>query len=138
MNSKILPALMAACLALTVPATAEETELGARMDSMNEAYKALRKETDPAKAAEHARVAQAEAAKSMLQTPAMLAKMPVGPERAKAALEYRKAMARLYMTLCEVEEACLGGDLEAVKVLIEELKKQRKAGHDRFIEEEAE
>jgi soluble cytochrome b562 len=138
MKSIILPALVAACLAITLPATAEDTELGARMDAMNEAYKALRKETDPAKAAEHARVAQAEAAKSMLETPAMLAKMPVGPERAKATLEYRKAMARLYMTLCEVEEACLANDLEAVKALIEELKKQRKAGHDRFIEEEEE
>ncbi|MBM3863697.1 MAG: hypothetical protein FJ385_07110 [Verrucomicrobia bacterium] len=138
MNARFLTALATACLAFTLPCLAEDTPLGKRMDAMNEAYKALRKETDPAKAAELARTAQTEAAKSMTETPAMLAKMPDGPERAKAAVEYRKAMARLYLTLCEVEEACLAGNLEAVKPLIEEIKKQRKAGHDRFIEDEEE
>ncbi|MBC8127542.1 MAG: hypothetical protein H8M99_10425 [Gloeobacteraceae cyanobacterium ES-bin-144] len=124
---------------MTLPVLAEkyeETPLGKQMEAMNDAYKSFRSEKDPAKGAEQARVAQRAALKGMSELPEMLAKMVDGPEKAKAAAGYRKMMGKLYVSLCEVEEAFLAGKTEEVAKIVASLKDMKKAGHDKFMEEE--
>jgi soluble cytochrome b562 len=123
---------------LLMPARAEEKEtaLGKQMEGMNDAYKAFRKETDPVKGAALAREAQQAALKSAAETPEMLTAMPEGPEKAKAQAEYRKMMGKLFVSLCEVEEAFLNGKMEDVAKIVEDLKEQKKVGHEKFIKEE--
>jgi soluble cytochrome b562 len=114
----------------------EDTPLGKQMEVFNDAYKAFRKETDPAKGAAQAREAQQAVLKGIVEMPEMLSKMPEGPVREKAAAEYRKMMGRVFVTLCEVEEAFLAGKTDEVAKLVEALKEMKKAGHDKFMEEE--
>jgi soluble cytochrome b562 len=114
----------------------EETPLGKQMEVMNDAFKGFRRETDPVKGAAEARIAQEAALKSAAEVPAMLKPMPDGPEKTKALLEYKKMMGKLYISLCEVEEAFLNGKLDEVAKIVESLKEQKKAGHDKFVEEE--
>jgi hypothetical protein len=68
--------------------------------------------------------------------PEMLTKMPEGPEKAKAAAEYRKMMGKVYVALCEVEEAFLDGKTDKVAEIANSLKDMKKAGHDKFVEDE--
>ncbi len=125
------------CVPLTARAEEEEkTKLGEQMESMNDAFKALRRETDPVKGAAHARAAQQAALKSLVEVPAMLAKMPDGPEKAKAAAEFRKMVGKVFVTFCEVEEAFLNGKGDEVPKLIDSLKEMKKTGHDKFVEED--
>lgn len=125
----------AACLILPLHAE-EETPLGKQMESFNDAYKAFRRETDPVKGAAQAREAQAAVIKSLSEMPAMLAKMPDSPAKSKATVEYRKMMAKVFVALCEVEEAFLEGKIEKVAGIVESLKEMKKAGHDKFMEDE--
>lgn len=136
MKLKAIMTACVVCLAAPVFAEEEQTPLGRQMESFNDTYKAFRKETDPAKGAALAREAQDAVAKGLGETPAMLKKMPDGPEKAKAAAEYRKMMGKVYVVLCEVEEAFLAGNLGEVEKLITALKEMKKAGHDKFVEEE--
>jgi hypothetical protein len=132
--------LMGCVLGLIGPLRAEEaheeTPLGKQMEVFNDAYKAIRKETDPAKGAELAREAQKAVIPSMAELPEMLGKMPDGPDKAKAAAAYRRMIAEVLVAVCQIEEAFLAGDNARVAELVETLKKLRKTGHDRFIEEE--
>lgn len=114
----------------------EHTKLGEQMESMDDAFKAFRRETDATKGAAAAREAQTATLKSAAEIPALVKEMPEGPEKAKAAAEYRKMMGKVYVTLCEVEEAFLNGKLEDVAKAVESLKEQKKAGHEKFMEEE--
>lgn len=127
-----------ACAALMAAPVlhAEDTPLGKQMEAMNDAYKAFRKETDPAKGAALAREAQEAVAKGLSDLPEMLKKMPDGPNKAKAAAEYRKMMGKLYVALCEVEEAFLADKIEEVAKIVESLKEMKKSGHDKFMEDE--
>ena len=127
-----------ACAALMAAPVlrADDTPLGKQMEAMNDAYKAFRKETDPAKGAALAREAQEAVAKGFSELPEMLKKMPDGPDKAKAAAEYRKMMGKLYVALCEVEEAFLAGKIEDVAKIVESLKEMKKTGHDKFMEDE--
>lgn len=121
---------------LWVPAKAEEhTELGKQMESVNDAFKAFRNETDPVKGAAQAREAQAGVLKAAAEIPKKIKEMPEGPEKAKAAVEYKKAMGKVYITFCEVEEAFLNGKIDEVKKLVDSLKAEKKEGHDKFIDE---
>jgi soluble cytochrome b562 len=126
----------AACLVAPFVSAEEETPLGKQMEAMNDAYKAFRRETDPAKGAALARDAQQAVAKGLAEVPAMLAKMPEGPAKAKACAEYRKMMGKLFVSLCEVEEAFLAGKIDEVATIVDSLKDMKKAGHDKFMEEE--
>lgn len=130
--------LLSCALCLTLPLHAEEKEtpLGKQMESFNDAFKAFRKESDPAKGAALARDAQTAVAKGLMELPAMLEKMPDGPAKAKAAAEYRKMMGKVYVALCEVEEAFLAGKTDKVAEIANSLKDMKKAGHDKFIEDE--
>jgi soluble cytochrome b562 len=125
----------AACLVLPLFAE-EDTPLGKQMESFNDAYKVFRKETDPAKGAAAAREAQQAVIKGLAETPAMLVKMPEGPAKAKAAAEYRKMLGKVFVSLCEVEEAFLAGKIDDVAKIVATLKDMKKEGHDKFIEEE--
>lgn len=124
-----------ACLVLPISAE-EETPLGKQMEAFNDAYKAFRRETDPAKGAALAREAQQAVVKGLGELPSMLAKMPDGAAKSKAAAEYRRMMAKLLVSLCEVEEAFLDGKIEKVTEIVESLKEMKKAGHDKFMEDE--
>jgi len=130
--------LLMGCLlgVISVVRAEEETALGKQMEAMNDAYKAFRRETDPVKGAAMAREAQVAAIKAALETPTLVKEMPDGPEKIKAALEYRKMTAKLLISLCEVEEAFINGKMEDVAKIVEALKGQRKEGHDKFIKED--
>ena len=45
-------------------------------------------------------------------------------------------MGKLYVTLCEVEEAFLNGKIDEVAKIVDSLKEQKKAGHDKFVKDE--
>lgn len=136
---KIRMILLGCAVCLLGPVVAAEdhadSPLAKQMEAFNDAYKAIRKETDPAKGAALSREAQQAVLKSIPETPEMLAKMPEGPAKAKAAAEFRKMMGRAFVTLCEVEEAFLAENITEVAKLVEVLKEMKKDGHDKFMEE---
>ena len=137
MNARLTITALAACLMLPLAATADEdSPLALQMEALDDAYKGFRRETDPAKGAVEARAAQAAVIKSLAEVPEMLSKMPDGPAKTVAAAEFRKMLGEVYVTLCNVELAFLSGKIEQVATLVDELKSQKKAGHDKFIEEE--
>lgn len=133
---KLPVAVLAFATFAAMPAVrADYTPLGSQMESLNDAYKALRKETDSAKGAAFAREAQQAVLKGLAENPEMLSKMANGPEKAKAAAVYRRMMGQLYVLLCDVETAFLEGKTDEVAKLVESIKELKKAGHDKFIEE---
>lgn len=119
-----------------VPAKADETPLGLQMEAMNDAYKGFRRETDPVKGAAQAREAQQAVMKSLAESPVVIQEMPEGPDKVKAAVEFRKMMAQLLVSLCEVEEAFLNGKIDDVAKIVDDLKAQKKSGHEKFVKEE--
>lgn len=126
------------CLAgltlVSVNAQDEEkhTPLGKQMESISDSFKAFRKETDAKKGAALARDAQLAALKAAAETPELVKEMPDGPEKVKAALEYRKESGKLFLTLCDVEEAFNNGKLDEVAKLVTNLKEMKKDGHKKF------
>jgi soluble cytochrome b562 len=134
MKTRLILTLFAACLLL--PATADESPLALQMEAMNDAYKAFRKETDPAKGSALAREAQVAVAKGLSELPELVSKMPDGPDKAKASAEYRRMMGTLYVAMCEVEVAFLDGKVEKVAEIVEQLKDLKKTGHNKFMEDE--
>ena len=113
-----------------------ETELGKQMESVGDAFKGFRRETDPVKGAAAAREAQDGVLKAAAEIPMVIKDMPEGPEKVKAIVQYRKLMGKLFVSFCEVEEAFLNGKLEDVAKLVDALKEQKKAGHEKFVKEE--
>ena len=112
-----------------------ESPLARQMSEIDDAYKALKKETDPEKGAAAARVAQQALALGLAELPEMLKKMPDGPAKAAAAAEYRKLMAQCYVVFCEIEQAFLAGKIDQIEGLVESLKAIKKMGHQKFIED---
>jgi hypothetical protein len=140
MKQRLLWAGLAVAL-VAIPVVAQDepdTELGKKMETMDDAYKGFRRETDPVKGAQEARKAEEMALKALAEVPERLKKMPEGPEKAKAYAQYRKEVGTLFVTLCEVEEAFLNGKVDAVGPLVDKIKKLKKAGHDTFMEDEDE
>lgn len=107
-----------------------------QMESVNDSYKAMRKETDAAKGAAEARKAQQALIKTMGETPALVSKMPEGPAKELAAAEYRKMIGQCLVAMSELEVAFLNGKPEEVAKITAVLKDLKKAGHDKFMEEE--
>jgi len=128
---------LTACLMVSssFASDADTSPLGKQMDAMNDAFKAFRSETDPAKGAAKAREAQVATLKSAQEVPTMLQSMPDGPDKAKALAEYHRMLGKLYVTLCDVEMAFLDGKIDEVAKIVGSIKEMKKAGHDRFIEE---
>ena len=112
-----------------------ESPLARQMSEIDDAYKALKKESDPEKGAAAARVAQQALALGLAELPEMLKKMPDGPAKAAAAAEYRKLMAQCYVVFCEIEQAFLAGKIDQIEGLIENFKAIKKMGHQKFIED---
>ena len=135
MKSRLILLACAACLFVPV-SLADETPLGKQMEEFNDVYKAFRRETNPAKGAGLAREAQEAVVKAFAEVPELVTKMPDGPDKAKASAEYRKMMGQVLVSLCEVEEAFLAGKIDDVQKIIASLKDMKKAGHDKFMEEE--
>ena len=137
---KRLFSLCCAASLIWLPAKAEEekdqTELGKHMEAMNDAFKAFRRETDAVKGAIQAREAEDAVLKGMTEIPTLIKEMPEGPEKARALVTYRKMTGKLYVTLCEVEEAFLNGKVEDVAKIVDSLKEQKKEGHQKFIKED--
>ena len=136
MKIKHILAGFAASLIFVLPTMAEEeTELAKQMDAMNDAYKAMRRETDPEKGAALAREAQDAMVKAVHETPDLVMTMPEA-EQPKAAAEYRKMMGMLIATLADMEIAFIDNDMEKVKELVDAMRESKKAGHDKFMEDE--
>lgn len=136
-NNLLLIALASSVFCIT-PANAEEEDhpLAVQMSAMNDAYKAMRREKDPAKGAELAREAQDAMITAIKILPVLVTDMPEGDEKAKAAANYRKMMGELIATLGDMELAFLNGDLDKVKAVVKDMRSSKKAGHDQFMEEE--
>mgnify|MGYP000270431457 CR=1 FL=1 len=131
---KISFAVVSLVAALVLPGSADDTELGKKMEELNEHYKSIRREDDPAKGAISAREAQKLVAASLNMTPAMLTQMKDGPAKQNALAIYRQMMGQSYVLLCQIEQAYLAKDMDKVKELYDQLKSVRKDGHDKFIE----
>lgn len=139
MKNAFFPTMMLAALFLMpVPARADDSPLAKQMETLDDAYKAFRRETDPVKGAKAAREAQESVLKAIPMAPAMFEGMPDGEAKAKGLVEYRVQMGKLFVSLCEVEAAFVAKDLEKVAELVTTLKGQKKKGHDEFIPEEEE
>lgn len=124
---------------LLLPLQAEEhSKLENQMETVDDAFKAFRRETDPVKGAEQARVAQNATLTAAMEIPEMVKAMPDGAEKTKAVAAYRKMMGQLFVVFCEVEEAFLDGKIEEVAKIVTTVKDMKKAGHDKFITEEEE
>lgn len=138
MKMKLILPAFASILLFAQPAIAEEEEsaLATQMDAMNDSYKALRREEDPAKAATLAKDAQMAMIKAISETPELVTEMPDGPEKVKAQAEYRKMMAHLIGAWADVEIAGLNGEIEKVKEIVGTMRDMKKEGHDKFMEEE--
>lgn len=137
MKMKIILCGIAATLILVQPSKADEdTPLAKQMEAMNDAYKAMRREEDPAKGAALAREAQDAMVKAIVEVPELVKAMPEGPEKAKASAGYRKMMGGLIATLADMEIAFLDGDLAKVKEIVETMRDMKKQGHDKFMEED--
>jgi hypothetical protein len=132
---KISFAVVSLVAALVLPVSADDTELGKKMDELNDHYKSIRREDDPAKGAVSAREAQKLIAASLDMTPAMLTQMKDGPAKQNALAIYRQMMGQSYVLLCQIEQAYLAKDMDKAKELYEQLKSVRSDGHDKFIEE---
>ena len=114
----------------------EETALGKQMEAMNDAYKAMRRETDTAKGAALAREAQDAMVKALIESPELVKAMPDGADKAKASAEYRKMMGSLISTLASMELAFLDNDLDKVKEIVGTMRDMKKEGHEKFMEED--
>ena len=106
------------------------------MDVMNDAYKQIRREQDPAKGAGLARDAQAAMIKAINEVPQLVKDMPEGDDKAKAMANYRKMMGSLITTLADMELAFLNNDLAKVQEIVQLMRDMKKEGHDQFMEEE--
>ena len=121
MKANLLTPLFAAVLFLPAPIKADDTPLGRQMDSLDDAYKGFRRETDVVKGAEQARLAQEATVKSLSEVPELLSNMPDGPEKAKALSSYRQLMGELYVLLCKAEQAFLNDKADEVPALVDEM-----------------
>jgi len=139
MKFHIFGLALVATLCLSQPMVGQEdkkeTPLGKQMEAMNDAYKAIKKETDPAKGAALARTAQDALVKSLVETPKIVAELPEA-DRAKATANYRTMIAKAFVSFSEIEEAFLAKDLEKVKTLVEGLREMKKEGHDKYMDDD--
>jgi len=133
---KLILCGLAATLMFVQPSMADDTPLAKQMDAMNDAYKAMRRETDPAKGAALARTAQDAMVKGIVELPEMVKGMPEGPDKAKASASYRKMMGNLIATLADMELAFLNNDMAKVKEIVESMRDLKKEGHDKFMDED--
>lgn len=130
-----LPAIVASAMFIQPASADEDTPLGEQMSLMNDAYKAFRREEDPEKGAALSREAQDAMIKAISLLPETVTDMPDGPEKAKAAAQYRVMMGQLISTLASIEIAFMEGDMEKVAEGVDAMRDSKKTAHDKYIEE---
>ncbi|GAA5482753.1 cytochrome b562 [Haloferula sargassicola] len=134
---KLLFPLFALALATVIPAPAEEeTPLGEQMEAFNDAYKAMRRVDDSAEGAKLAREAQEAILKAFTMTPELVEKGGHPGSKEAAMASYRTQIARVLVTMCEIEAAFVADDKDKVKELVGSLRDAKKKGHDEFMEDE--
>ena len=140
MISKLTPnfffALIISCsYMLTAVQADEETPLGETMGDMNVYFKKMRKTDDAKEGVELARKAQATCLKSLEYIPAMTEKVDNAEQKAKDIADYNRLVGLTYVGFCRIEMAFLNSDLEEAADIIDELRKLKKEGHEKYIEE---
>jgi len=140
MKFHIFTCALVAILCLSQPVLGQEADkkespLAKQMEAMNDAYKAIKKETDPAKGATLARTAQDALLKSLAEVPELVTK-GAEADKAKSVANYRTMIGKAFVSFSEIEEAFIAKDLEKVKTLVEGLREMKKEGHDKYMEDE--
>jgi len=136
MKTKYLIPAIAVSIAFALPASADDTPLAKQMETMNDAYKAMRRLDDLSKGPELAREAQNAMIIAITEIPTLVKDMPDGPDKVKASAQYRMMMGQLISTLAELELAFLDGDKAKVDEIIKKMRESKKEGHDKFMEDE--
>lgn len=127
--------LTAGLLSVPTSAQAQVSPLVESMEKVDDAFKAFRRETDPARGAALAREGQDAVIAGSRLLPDSVTKIADAEAREKAAAAYRKIMARLLLTLCEIEGAFLANDLEEVAKQVDAVRALKQEGHDEFMED---
>jgi hypothetical protein len=127
---------MAGLLLAPVMAMAADSPVATQMQVVKAAFKTCSTEKDADKGAAAAREAQQAALKAAAILPESVTKIADPAAQAKAAAEYRLMLGKMFVSFCEVEQAFLAKDLAQVAKLVDSLKAQKTAGHDKFMEEE--
>jgi hypothetical protein len=119
-------------------ASADDSPLAQQMDLIDDAYKAIKRIDDPAAGVKEARAGQAATLKAVTMVPEMVAKMPDGAAKDKEVAAYKAQMGELFLVFCKAEQMFLAGEVGEDKIdeLVDLFKAAKKAGHDKFIEEE--
>jgi hypothetical protein len=128
-------ACLAAGLLAATPVHAEQEEIVGTMELLDDAFKGLRKATGP-EGVKLARDAQASVLKALTLIPEMAAKMPEGPAKELALVDYRRLLGLVYLKFLEIEKAHLEGKPEAVEALRDQLDELRKEGHRSHVEQD--
>jgi hypothetical protein len=127
---------MAGLLLAPMAATAADSPLATQMGVVKTAFKACSTEKDADKGAAAAREAQQAVLKAAALLPETITKIADPAAKAKAAAEYRLMLGKLFVSFCEMEQAHLAKDLAQVAKLVDALKAQKAAGHEKFMEKE--
>ncbi len=132
---KLLISVFALGLFVTAPTQAQDSPLAEQMDLMNDSYKMIRRNAEPEKNVEYARIAQDAMLKAIMITPEFVETGGhPGPKDVAMAI-FRKQVGELFVLWCDMEIALLAEDEEQVAAIIELMKESKKAGHDEFMEE---
>ena len=144
MTKKIIASLFTVAVVLTCtprPSFADEkkTPLEEQMDTMNKAFKTLKKQVADASKKD----ANAELVATMKKS--AIASKDLAPEkakdvpeadRAKFVEEYKGALDKLIAGIDSLDKAVRDGNADATKAAIEDLTKQKGDGHKKFQKDE--
>lgn len=134
MKKLLIPLLVGALLPV-MSVRAEDSPLAEQMDVINDAYKALRRVDDAAEGVKLAREGQVATLKAIMITPEFVEAGGHPDGKEKAMVAYKKQMAELFVIFVDAEAACLEGDLDKIKELVDAFKASKKKGHNEFMEE---
>lgn len=136
MKKLIIPMLLGALMPVMSVRADDDSPMAKEMDVVNDAYKMLRRTDDAAEGAKLAREAQGGVLKAITMTPPFVEAGGHPDGKEKAMVSFKKQMAQLYITFCDIEAAFLAEDLDKVQELIQPLKDSKKKGHNEFMEED--
>lgn len=136
MKKLLIPILVGALMPVMSLRADDDSPLAKEMEVIDDAYKAMRRTKDAAEGVKLAQEAQAAVLKAATLTPGFVEAGGHPDGKEKAMVSYKKQMAQLFMTLCDMESAFLAGDLEKVQELVQPLKDSKKKGHTEFMEDE--
>jgi indole-3-glycerol phosphate synthase len=117
----------------------KKSELSNTMSDIDDAMKKLRRDLRKPEKNEESLQLIAEIEKNMLacksMTPTKAQKIPEA-DRAKFVTAYRKEMAGVISTFCQMEQALLDGDNAKAQALYKTITTTEDKDHDRFMEKE--